>query len=153
MPHNALGSQSLEVRKVTRRYPCDAERQAHRLGFRILRPGDLPPTPADVLSLDIPNRLGLTLAPPPVLALPDRRVAPSGLANGGCGEQRLQDIARTTVPSEALGWMSIWRRSVSPSCWHAGQTTWSQWQPVASAVPTVDRRSSASQRPAPRSRP
>ena len=66
----ALGSQSLEVRKVTRRHPIDAERQAHRLGFTFLRLGDLPPTPPDVLSLDIPNRLDLTLAPPPALALP-----------------------------------------------------------------------------------
>lgn len=33
----------------------------------------------------------------------DRRVAPSGLTNGGCGEQRLHDIARTTVAMEALG--------------------------------------------------
>src|SRR5215203_5465461 len=51
------------------------------------------------------------------LSLPshDRRVAPSGLANGGCGEQRLQDMARTTVAMEALGWMSIWRISASPS--------------------------------------
>ena len=39
----ALGSQSLEVRKVTRRYPSDAGRQAHRLGFTFLGLGDLPP--------------------------------------------------------------------------------------------------------------
>ena len=116
MPHDAPGSQSLEVRKVTRRHPIDAERQAHRLGFTFLRLGDLPPTPPDVLILDVPNRLDLTLSPPPVLALPRPPRRPSGLANGGCGEQRLQDIARTTVPSEALGWMSIWGRSVSPSC-------------------------------------
>ena len=102
------------------------EGQAHRLGFTFLRLCDLPPTPPDVLSLDY--RTGSASRLRRHLSLPsqDRRVAPSGLANGGCGEHRLQDIARTTVPSEALGWMSIWRRSVSPSCWHAGQTTWSQ---------------------------
>ena len=39
----------------------------------------------------------------------DRRVAPSGLANGGCGEQRLQDIAC------GCGAVAYTRDGVSPS--------------------------------------
>ena len=57
------------------------------------------------MSSSTTHRTGSFARPRFHLSLPsqDRRVAPSGLANGGCGEQRLQDIARTTAAERGVG--------------------------------------------------